>query len=295
MSKLPKARYRSSDAEIYAAEHARELYYQLDEIGGMLAPDDPLLRAVEVAQCALVTGLSASPVLRLDPARTVLEMLLPHGPAALARVDATGSTTDELLHQMHETAMRRPTGPAVKRRWLVDLVFVAARHLRAVLAGETTEGVFVPRLMTPKKLREALKTVCAINDVREQPVAALYIDSFAASVGWRFALRYGGDKLDYALVYNALAALVQEEERAGPGRLVKGALNHLAAMRELVEAAGLAPRESKTVSRTKSDTGREPAWIKKDVDLARRSMQTRAISILGAGRKQRRRAKLPTP
>lgn len=240
--------YRLSEAEIRAAHRTRELLYELSEIEVMVADGDPLRRALQVASRALALGLSASPILRVDVPRTVLEMQLPHGDDALTRVDERAEHTEKTLQTLYERALEMPVGGAARRKVLIDALVRAAAHMAAVLRGDTKQGVFLPLDATPASLRQELDKICETTDLNEFdgiPALPGFLASFAGGVVREFQLRYGVELHFYA-VMNALVGLIQSDERLRrakraslSGRPAEGGVPHLDAVLELVIIAGL--------------------------------------------------------
>jgi hypothetical protein len=245
------AAYRSLDTEIEAAERARKLLYEVDEIHGMLGPDDPLRRALQIVHRALVVGLWASPVLPVDRAATVLEMQLPHGSDALQLVDEYAERNETLLQTLYERALALPSGGAARRKVLIQLLVDAATHLHAVLLGLTRAGVLVREDATAESFQRELEKLCAVADAAEfQDVASLpsYLYSTTANLLLEYRLRYGIN-LDFDAAMNALVGLIQNEERLRreqrterSGPRAEGGVNDLDAVLTLLDLAGVKAR-----------------------------------------------------
>lgn len=241
------AEYRASGSLEAAANLARKQLREIDDFAYMLADDDPLRRAFNVARTALLLGLWSSPVAIIDqPALCDAE--LPHGPDALSRVDAVAKPTEEALQGLFEHARGLPAGRARRRKYLMNALVRAAQHLHAVLLGETTQGVFLRAGTTAAQLACELEKLCATSDVRDGADAdALpsFLFAFAADVARDFKLAFGTCD-DVVAVMNAIVGLVQEDERARragrsalPGRRPgPGNRNHLDAIHDLLVAVG---------------------------------------------------------
>lgn len=245
---MADSRYRVSPEEIDAAQRARALLYEIDNIHWNLAEDDPLRRSLHVAHRVLALGLGASPVLRVEQPSTLLEQQLPHGEEALARVGARAEATETLLQSLYERALDMPQGRASRRKALIDVLVQAASHLRAVLRGETRAGIVVPHDATPEGLHHELQKLCSVidcamfDDVDSMPKFLL---SFAAGVSRDFFMAYGIE-LPVSPVMNALVGLIQEEERLleaesteRSGRRTEGAVPYIDALLGLLDLAAL--------------------------------------------------------
>lgn len=250
------ATYRSSDAEIHVAERARDLLYEVDEIHGMLAPDDPLRRALQTVRRAVILGLWASPVLRDErtAGRNALEMQLPHGSNALKLVAQYAERNEALLQTLYERALEMPTGRAARRKVLIQLLVAAAAELHAVLLGLTREGILVRENATPESFQRELEKLCSVRDSAEFPdVASLpkFLYSSTANLLFEYRLRYG-IALDFDAAMNAIVGLIQNEERLRrahrterSGPRAEHGVHDLDALLRLLDIAGLkAPHDA---------------------------------------------------
>lgn len=273
------AEYRSTESEVELAKLALRHLAEFAAIEYQVADDDPLRRAFEICRRALLHGLWSSPVLKVEPASTALARLLPHGERCLETVDEQAEQNEKNLQSMYEAALgdAKGTNSTGSRRVLLADLVRTEQHLLAVLRGETRAGVLFTGDASTEALRGELDALCASTDLTASDLRSLprFLVSFSVELSRGFGLRYGR-QLDLPLTMNALAGLVQHDERLRradqsslPGRAPRGGIDHRDAILELLVAAGcldpLDLRDTKARQKAVDTIGRDLLRVKKEI------------------------------
>lgn len=270
---MSRSRYRT-EHEVEAASRAKNVLYELDRIGAIVEPTDPLRRGIAVARDALMKALWLSPVEQIDHPKTLLEDALPQGPNALSIADGRSEELACSLEQLFERSLGLHEGPAVRRKMLVRLVVRDAHHLRAVLRGQTSTGILrAPSQRTVgngpdgEAGHDALAAILACSNIATLLASPPpYLLSFGYAVSHQFLLLFGISP-PAPLVCKAIVAFVQEAERPRGGRVPHSAIHHYEALAELLEAVDLY-RDGAPCK-----TEKTPPWLEEDVREAKLNCQ----------------------